>query len=111
MDLLLLLKDQVNHLPCLADTEVPTPDCTLGVVLVLRSTVHGVSWSTSRTSAQAFKASAGSAATCVMVAGSGTIRYTYRTCRWRINACISSNGTASGLPPACNICSALLSIR
>ncbi|MGH3493991.1 MAG: hypothetical protein ACRDQ1_12255, partial [Sciscionella sp.] len=39
VDLLLLRKDQVHHLPCLAGTELPASDCTLGVILVLRPAV------------------------------------------------------------------------
>jgi hypothetical protein len=42
---------------------------------------------------------------------SGTMRYTYRISRCRINACMSSNGTASVFRPVRMICSALPNIR
>lgn len=39
VDLLLLLKDQVHHLPGLAGTERPAPDCSLRVVLMQRPAI------------------------------------------------------------------------
>ncbi len=64
MDFVTVLDDEIDHLAGEVRSEGPSAHLGVRVVLVLGSPFHGVSASTSSTSAYAARASVGSAAIC-----------------------------------------------